>query len=194
MPKTQLANKIHKPNDNYIITGTSGTGKTSLIEELKSRGHVICNEAQRQVLTDQLAIDGPALPSKNATNFIQALVDLCNNDLAITNKLEGLRFFDRGIPDIAAYAIRFEVDFDSQHLVKARESYNPVVFLLAPWKEIFLPDEIRGKSFEEYVTFHSVIEQCYLQAGFTFVTVPNVSVSKRADSILNFIQNQPRNG
>ena len=57
---------------NFIITGTAGTGETSLIDLLRQRGYVAFDEAQRAILTEQTAVDGPALPAKHPELFIEA--------------------------------------------------------------------------------------------------------------------------
>jgi len=46
----------------YVITGGPGSGKTSLIEALRSRGYNSTVEAGRAIIQDQVAIDGRALP------------------------------------------------------------------------------------------------------------------------------------
>lgn len=173
---------------NFIITGTSGTGKTVLIEELRRRSFAVFDEAQRATLTEQLAIDGPALPVKNPAKFIQALLEHCAGSLEESKKFEGPVFFDRGIPDVAAYAIRFGVDPAACHLAAEGHEYNHHVFVLPPWKEIFVPDALRGKSFEEYLEFHSVIAECYEDFGFKLLEVPFCSIDKRANFVLETIE------
>lgn len=173
--------------DNFIVTGTAGTGKSALVDELQKRGHRVFEEAQRAILTEQLAIDGPALPAKSPTKFISALLEHCISDLTLASKDERLSFFDRGIPDVAAYAIRFGVDPSAAFGLSELKFYNHYVFVLPPWEEIFANDDLRGKTFEEYGEFHRLIVDCYAKAGFNLIDVPLCSVHDRADFILKSI-------
>jgi predicted ATPase len=54
----------------FILVGTAGTGKTSVLNHLRSAGFFCVSEMAREVLNEQLATDGPALPSKNPTLFL----------------------------------------------------------------------------------------------------------------------------
>lgn len=173
--------------DNYIITGTSGTGKSVLIQELHRRGYQVFEEAQRAILTEQLAIDGPALPAKSPAKFIAALLERCIKCLDDCKHTNGPTFFDRGIPDVTAYAIRFGVDPTDCLRASEPQQYNSHAFILSPWKEIFVTDGFRGKSFEEYFEFHQQITKCYEDAGYLLVEVPSCSVAERADFIMDAI-------
>ena len=53
----------------YIITGAPGTGKTSLINELNTRGYECSEEISRNVILEQLKKKGEALPWKDLTSF-----------------------------------------------------------------------------------------------------------------------------
>lgn len=56
-------------NNFFVLAGTSGTGKTSVLQHLQSLGYNCSEEAARAVLTEQLASDGPALPNKKIFLF-----------------------------------------------------------------------------------------------------------------------------
>jgi predicted ATPase len=149
-------------SNNFIVTGTSGTGKTSLIDHLRERGFPVFNEPVRQILTEQLSIDGPGLPSKDLPLFLEMMLDYCVRCLEATVG-SGHRptFFDRGIPDVAAYAIRFGVDPGRFYDAAREHAYNTHVFILPPWREIFVTDELRRMKFEEYLEFHHLILEAY---------------------------------
>jgi predicted ATPase len=93
-------------------------------------------------------------------------------------------FFDRGIPDAIAYAVRFGVD--SREFVAAAGlfRYATEVFILPPWPEIFVNDELRGATFEAYRRFHDQIIQAYADCGYTLVEVPRDTVERRADFVV----------
>ncbi len=56
-------------NQKFIITGAPGTGKTSIINELKKRGFSISKEISREIIADELKQGGDVLPWKNLKAF-----------------------------------------------------------------------------------------------------------------------------
>jgi predicted ATPase len=172
-------------SNNFIVTGTSGTGKTSLIEHLRERGFTVFNEPVRQILTEQLSFDGPGLPSKDPALFLELMLDYCVRSLEATVG-SGHRptFFDRGIPDIAAYAIRFGVNPARFYQAAREQAYNTHVFVLPPWREIFVSDELRRKTFDEYLGFHDLILEAYRHVGYNLIDVPLAPVYDRAEFVL----------
>lgn len=67
--------KIEKPFC-YILTGAPGTGKSTVLEELKKRGIRVLTEPAREILIHQLKIDGLALPAKNPKLFVEEMLKL----------------------------------------------------------------------------------------------------------------------
>lgn len=167
----------------FVVTGTSGTGKTQLIEHLQARGYDCYAEPVRKVLQQELAANGPALPSKDPALFLREIIRRAVRDLADAASRTGPSFFDRGLPDAIAYAVRFRVDPEEFRAAAARHRYANEVFVLPPWKEIFVNDELRGASFDDYQRFHEQITRAYQDCGYTLVEVPRDTVERRADFI-----------
>ena len=171
------------PAGRFIITGTSGTGKTCLIACLSARGHRCYEETVRRTLADQLASDGPALPSKDPRLFVQELLRQSVRDLTDAETADGTVFFDRGIPDIVVYALRFGVEPAEAQAAAGRHRYSARVFILPPWRDIFVNDEFRRASFDDYCEIHAMTSRAYLEAGYELVEVPKAEVEARADFI-----------
>ena len=174
-----------RENELHVITGTSGTGKSVLLAALVECGYEGFAEPVRKTLEHQLEIDGPALPSKDADLFIRALLTQSLRDFGQAVGSKNISFFDRGLPDLIAYANRFGVE--SAEIVDAakKSRYSEKVFVLSPWDEIFEPDEFRKASFAEYKNFHRLITDAYTDMGYSLVEVPKVSITSRVDFILS---------
>ena len=172
----------------HVLTGTPGTGKSTLIVELATMGFSFVEEPARPILTRQLAIDGPDLPSKSPLRFVQAMARQMIADHESAIRTGHPTFFDRGIPDLLAYAIRFGVS-PAEFIEAAKVyRYSPKVFILSPWEDIFVNDELRKLSFEESLRFHQELVLAYEGAGYELVWVPKKPVDERAAFILSELE------
>jgi predicted ATPase len=167
----------------YAITGTSGTGKSALISALRNAGYRCYGEPIRRILEEQIQIDGEALPSKDPNLFLQTILSAFEQDYKDAALTQEVCFFDRGIPDAIAYAIRFGVEAVLIKNAAMQLRYSEPVFVLEPWSEIFVHDELRGKTFEEYNQFHELIVRAYSDLGYSLVYVPKESIESRVQFI-----------
>lgn len=175
-------------NHYFILTGAPGTGKTTVLKHLRNLGYQGADEVAREVLSHQLSVDGPALPAKSPKLFIQKMLGSAISKYESGKVSGGPVFFDRGIPDLIAYAVRFDVN--PEEFIKAAEKYkyNSSVFIFNPWKEIFVNDNERRLTFEMTVQFHESIVQSYKSLGYKMIVVPNKPVESIAEFILNNIR------
>ncbi|MBC62705.1 MAG: hypothetical protein CMP11_09665 [Zetaproteobacteria bacterium] len=60
-----------------ILTGCSGGGKSTLLGELAKRGYNHTFEPGRQIVKEQLAISGKALPWKDLDHFLELTLSRC---------------------------------------------------------------------------------------------------------------------
>lgn len=97
----------------------------------------------------------------------------------------GFIFFDRGIPDVLAYAVRFKVDLREFHLAADQYLYSRSVFVLPPWKEIYVNDEVRKMPYSAAVKFHDLIVSTYQSLGCDLIQVPHENIDTRAEFILS---------
>lgn len=168
----------------YVLTGTPGAGKTSLLLSLQAAGEAVFEEPARRVLYHQLEIDGPALPSKDPHRFVEVMLEelVKNHD-----ELSGVRSYsDRGIPDLIAYARRFDVSDNLFCEAAKTYRYNKSVFMLEPWEEIFENDDLRRLTYEDSLLFHETLVDVYTELGYDLVPVPKVDVVERARFVLEY--------
>ena len=63
-----------------------------------------------------------------------------------------------------------------------------MVFIAEPWREIYKNDKQRYESFNELVEISKHIKKTYKGLGYDLFIIPDDSVTKRVDYILNKIK------
>jgi predicted ATPase len=175
----------------FILTGTPGTGKTTLLHQLRADGHACVDETAREVLAHQKAIDGPGLPSKSPLRFVQLMLERSIENFEKAKEAIGPVIFDRAVPDLIAYADRFEVETSEFKKAAQEYLYNQTVFVFSPWKEIFVNDSERKITFEKSLEFHEAILKAYRNLNYKLIEVPFDTVEVRKKFVLQHIDNRP---
>lgn len=183
---------VAMPPKKVVITGGPGTGKTSLINALLSRGYTCFEEIIRS-LTSEAKKDTPAQQvAQNPLAFVRDPFDF--NTRLLEGRMEqyhkaslhqtSIVFYDRGIPDVVAYMKYFGQSHTQYFEQACRELRYDEVILLPPWKDIYKADEERLESFEEAVAIHSHLEETYHGLGYGPVLVPKGTVAERTTFII----------
>ncbi|MEJ6979529.1 AAA family ATPase [Pedobacter sp. P351] len=174
--------------DKFIITGGPGSGKTSLIAHLEDLGYSCSKEASRQLIVEQVAKNSDILPWLNLNAFAELVLERMKK-LYHETPASAVTFFDRGIPDIMAYlkAVNMPVDGKYYEALK-NHPYNPCVFILPPWPEIYVNDQERWQTFAESAALYRAIKETYLELNFQLVEVPEMPLEGRAAYILDVMQ------
>jgi len=173
----------------FIITGGPGVGKTTLLHELQKRFFNCIPEVARQIIKEEVEACGDALPWKNKELYLRKMFDRSvESYLSVNGNNNSLIFFDRGIPDSLTYAeiIGYE-EKDTMKNVIRHYRYNPHVFYLFPWRDIYVTDDERKQSWEEAVFTSELNAEIYRRYNYTLIAVPNGTAEKRADFILERI-------
>ena len=168
------------------ISGCSGGGKSSLINELKSRGYSTIDEPGRRVVVHETENSGGALPWVDMPAFAQRTTELALRDYERAANLSGIVFFDRGLIDAIAaleYATGHRIfDRDAQH------RYNSRVFFAPPWPEIYVQDDERRHDFSDAINEYDRLLSTYKSLNYCIELLPKCSVEERADFILERVQ------
>jgi len=174
----------------YILTGTPGSGKTSILHALKSRDYAVVEEAA----TDVIALEhqrGHAEPWRQA-DFIDQIVRLQKQrQLEMAAGSDTLQLYDRS--PICTFAL-------SRYL-----GYAPSVSLLAEMERIqreqiyerqvfFIenlgftqPTEARKITFEESLHFEQVHAEVYTEWGYELIPVPPEGLAQRVERVMKRI-------
>lgn len=171
-----------------VLSGCSGGGKSTLLSELGRRGYRVFEEAGRQVVREQLFIEGPALPWENVELFVELTISRSIYNLVSACRTGDPAFFDRGIIDqIAGFSeTGGEAPFYQQRAAE-KFRYAEIVFLMPPWRELFANDSERRHSFEDAARSYEVLKAAYARYGYSPIDVPMADVEARADFVLGML-------
>lgn len=178
-----------------VITGGPGTGKTSIINELKNKNHYCFDEVIRALtLEAKNEIDTNSQIS-NPIAFVNDPLDF--NTKLLNGRLNQFKqaadinkpliFFDRGIPDVLAYMDFFNQEYGHEFLKTCDTNRYSHIFLLPPWEAIYKSDNERFETFEEAVKIHEALKQVYSNLAYNIIEVPFGTIEKRIDFIINNI-------
>jgi len=167
----------------FVVSGCSGGGKSSLLDELSRRNLATIEEPGRRVVREELASGGNALPWVDATAFAWRITALAREDYEAARSLPGPVFFDRGLVD-AAVALEHLTGETVLADLAARYRYSSQVFLAPPWPELFVSDAERRHDFASAVAEYDRLAAAYPALGYDVILLPKVSVAERLVFIL----------
>jgi predicted ATPase len=177
-------------NKLVVISGASSGGKSTLLSELSNHGYTVVPEAGREIVKEQLAINGDITPWQNARAFEEMIVARStaayHQAKAMQAVLGQVIFFDRSFLEIVSYYQTLKTKESSKynHLIDELRYYK-TIFMAPPWKEIFCQDDERKHSFEDAVREYDRLMEFYPKCGYSIIELPKVSVKERVKFILS---------
>ncbi len=172
----------------YIITGGPGSGKSTLIEALKREGYTCFDEVSRKIIAHQQEIGGDLFPWGDLPGFAEVCYVEMLKDVNNAPENQPI-FYDRGIPDIAAYLKNRDLPVNPE-FIEGMKYYQSVVFLCPPWKEIFINDAQRPESFELAQRLYSSLYYTYQSLGCRIIELTKSPVGDRVEFVLGTIQKE----
>ena len=168
--------------ERILLTGGPGFGKSSIISALEKRGEIVFHEVSRHIISEQLATGGDCTPWQNVECFSEQVL---NGRIHQYHAATGFSFYDRGLPDIAAFLRKDKKPVPDELWELCRQlPYATKIFVTAPWESIFQNDAERKEDFVAAVAVHKAIQWVYNELGYTLVNVPMGTISDRADFVL----------
>ncbi|MDE5516048.1 AAA family ATPase [Elizabethkingia meningoseptica] len=175
----------------FVITGGPGAGKTTLLNAMKSDGYNIVPEVARTIIREETALNGDALPWKNKQLYTDKMIgaSLLDYNRATASQPNEICFFDRSILDAVCYADMIGYALSTETMKKVLNcSYNPKVFILPPWKEIYQTDNERKQDWQEAVHTYFQMKSTYEKYGYEVINVPIGNINKRKEFVLTQIK------
>ncbi|MDS7597843.1 AAA family ATPase [Agrobacterium tumefaciens] len=170
-----------------ILSGCSGGGKSTLLEELARRGFSTVEEPGRRIVAQEMRRGGMALPWVDMAAFARRAVRLSLEDRQNASS-SGTVFFDRGLIDAASVLHDVTGDAFIERL-RRDHRYNRLVFLTPPWPEIYRTDGERQHGFDAAITEYERLLRDYARLEYETVVLPRASVGERADLVLGALSN-----
>lgn len=161
-----------------MISGCSGGGKSTLLEELARRGYAVVREPGRRIIADVRAGRDGALPWDDPAGFARHALAMSVADHQVAR---GLTFFDRGVVDAAVAAAATGGGSAAAEVAAYRYDH---LFLAAPWPEIYGDDPDRRHPFANALADYHRVAAAWRDAGYDATTLPRDTVAARADFVL----------
>lgn len=167
-----------KETKRYVLTGGPCCGKSTLIDNLEKKGHIVLKEIAREVIEQR----GSFPKEKNEIIEFQKI--LFRKQLLRESQLRGsIVFLDRGIEDYLVYAKHLTGYIPNEFKIGIKERYYKIFILdRLPFEKDGLRIE---KGDEEAEDLHQKIIQAYQNNGGNLVFVPIMNIEDRTNYILN---------
>ena len=172
-----------------LITGSPGSGKTTIIEGLRNRGYMVFDELSRSLIKKPENEGNENFFLKNPLDFsaklLEGRVNQFNDAKKIKKAKNNLVFYDRGIQEIFGYlkAIGIEKSSWKKKLISYR--YD-IVFIASPWKEIYINDKQRFETFKEAKLYYPFIKNSY-ENIHELIEIPKIDLESRIDFVESYI-------
>jgi predicted ATPase len=173
-----------------VISGCSGGGKSTLLEELRRRGYPTVEEPGRRIVKEQLLSGGTALPWIDHVAFARRAIAMALSDRKSAQRLPGhWVFFDRGLVDASA-ALESLTGEPALAAIRRSHRYHRHVFLVPPWPEIYVTDDERRHGLDAGVAEYQRLIDAYPALGYVVTILPKVGVGERAEFVLRTLAGQ----
>ena len=175
----------------YILTGTPGSGKTSILHELKRQGYAVVEEAATDVNARELGLGNPEPWLQ--PDFIDSIVRLQKQrQLEAATLPDELQWYDRS-PMCTLALSRYLGYPASASLVEEIERieregiYHRRVFFIEHLG-FCQPTEVRKITFEESLVFEKIHEETYTSLGYDLLKIAPEALSERVHCIIKWTE------
>ncbi len=173
----------------YILTGTPGCGKTSIIRSLEVAGYLVVEEAATDIIALRQA-QGITEPHTHPS-FIDDITNLQKLRQMRIADVPEVQFYDRS--PVCTYALSVWLGFpisttlaDEMARIKEEQIYQKQVFFIDNLGYCE-PTAARKISFEDSLRFEKVHEETYNSFGYECIRVAPQELSARVEQITHYV-------
>jgi predicted ATPase len=185
----QISLEQKSPLKRYILTGTPGCGKTSILRALELAGFLVVEEAATDIIALRHA-QGIAEPHTNPA-FIDDITNLQKHrQIRIADSAQ-VQFYDRS--PICTYALAVFLNFPISTTLAAEmarieqaQIYQKQVFFIENLGHCE-PTAARKITFEDSLKFEKVHEETYRSFGYECIRIAPRDLSARAEQITRYV-------
>lgn len=171
-----------------VISGGPGSGKTTIAEELAAIGYDIMPEISRQIILEAREQGIDQLFLTDHLLFSKKLLEGRVQQYKDAEKCKSPQlFYDRGIPDVNAYMDYLGADYPDLFHEACEQHVYDEVFLLPPWKSIYIQDNERYESYEQAKLIYEFLYRKYADLGYNIHNVPEGEAKERSEYILDIL-------
>jgi len=167
-----------------LITGTIGSGKTTLISEFEKDGFTVVHEQARRLIMEEQKKESAVLPWTNPLAFQTQLLDRHIQSELLWQEYEDVVFFDTGFLDSLTFIRMEDPTLTPNEYVRAARFLNyDLVFVLQPLAD-YVNDPQRPQSHEYAKKLHQMKFTVWQdEFKFRVVSVPDCGVENRKEFI-----------
>ena len=171
-----------------VITGGPGAGKTTLLLALQARGYTIVGDSARAIIHDHRRRG--LSPRPYTYGFVHETLRMDIGNFVHHAATPGYVFFDRSVLDALCGLDRVTPLNESElSMWLSKYQYCSKVFVLPPWKAIYVNDDERDHTFEHAESVNSITQEWYRRCRYQLIEVPKVSVAERCTYVLQALAN-----
>jgi predicted ATPase len=171
----------------YILTGTPGSGKTSILQALKNQGYAVVEEAATAIIAFEQR-RGNREPWRQP-DFIDKIVRLQQQcQIGTSMEAAALQFYDRS--PLCTYALSRYLGYlpcpsllEELERMEREHIYQRQVFFI-DFLGFIEPTEARRITLEEALRFERIHAETYASFGYDCVHIAPSSLAQRVESVL----------